>query len=74
MLEQTYEYRLSDLNLTTKTLSLHRDTVVKSDGVEIARSIHSCAFGVGDIEAAKAYLGADDTDPLVIYLTALLAP
>lgn len=57
-----------DINATTKTVSITIVTVVKKDGVEIARSNPlTRAFAPGDIELVKEYIGVSES-PEITYL------
>lgn len=60
----------TDINPITKTISIAKDTIVKKDGIEIARNRHRRAFAPGDIEKVKEYLGID-TSPEIIYLESI---
>ncbi len=68
--EETLGPIISDINTETKTISIAKDTIVKKDGVEIAKQRHRCAFVPGDIEAVKNYLGVNDS-PEINYLNSI---
>lgn len=68
MFEEMTEYKIDNINVTNKTISIARDDVVKKDGVEIARQRHRRAFVPGDIEAVKEYTGFTSDSPEIIYL------
>lgn len=70
MLTETIQYKITDLDLTTKSISIARDTVVMKDGAEIARNRHRCAFVPGDIEAVKEYMGVTESAE-IDYLNAI---
>lgn len=60
-----------DINPITKTVSITIYTVVKKDGVEIARSQpNTRAFAPGDIEQVKAYIGVSES-PEITYLESI---
>ena len=70
MLEEIFEYQL-DVSVSSKTISIAKDTVIKKDGVEIARERHRRAFGPGEIEGVKEYTGWSDKSPEIVYLNSI---
>lgn len=71
MLEERQEIIIDNINVTTKTISIAKDTVVLRDGVEITRDRNRCAFFPGQIAEVKAYMGVDDSAPEIVYLNAI---
>jgi len=67
---ESQETVIDTINTTNKTISVAKDTIVKKDGVEIARNRHRQAFIPGDIEAVKDYLGVEES-PEIDYLNAI---
>lgn len=67
MLTEETVYSLHDMNPQTKTVSVTLVTLVKRDGIEIARSSTTRAFEPGDIEAVKEYIGVSES-PEITYL------
>lgn len=59
-----------DINPQTKTISITAITIVKKDGVEIARASNTRAFQPGDIELVKAYIGVNES-PEITYLESI---
>lgn len=63
-------FNFHDINPETKTVSITRVTIVKKDGIEIARSSNTRAFMPGDIEEVKIYLGVQES-PEITYLESI---
>lgn len=57
----------------TSSFSIHKDSLVLEDGVEIARSRHTCAFLPGQVDELSEYLG-DPNHPLVSYCNIIWTP
>jgi len=70
MLTETIEIILDNINISTKTISIAKDTVISKDGVEISRSRNRRAFVPGDIESVKTYLDATESSE-IDYLNAI---
>lgn len=70
MLEERVEYKIDNIDIANKTISIAKDVVIKKDGSEIARNRHRCSFAPGDIEAVKVYLGVSES-PEINYLNAI---
>lgn len=68
--EQVLTPIFSDINPNDKTVSVAIVTLILKDGVELSRSEHRCAFAPGQIDAVKAYIGADSS-PEIDYLNAI---
>lgn len=71
MFEERQEIIIDNINVSTKTISIAKDSVVLRDGIEIARDRNRCAFHPGQIEEVKIYTGWDDSTPEVIYLNSV---
>lgn len=72
MLSEQTIIQIDNINVTLKTLSIHKILIVLRDGVEISRgNPHSCAFYPGQIEAVKTFTGWDDLTPEIIYLNSI---
>lgn len=71
MLEERIELIIDNINVTNKTISIARDSVVYNNGVEIARNRHRQAFVPGQIEDVKQYTGWGDSEPSIIYLNSM---
>jgi len=59
-----------EVNLLNKTVSIALNTIIKENGIEISQSRHRCAFGPGDIEQVKEYIGSTE-GPEIDYLNAI---
>ena len=70
MYTEHVEIIIDNINMTSKTISVAKDTIIKKDGVEVGKQRHRCAFVPGDIEAVKTYIGATDS-PEIDYLNAI---
>jgi hypothetical protein len=70
MLTQESIYSFHDMNPVNKTVSITKVTIVKNDGIEIARSSNTRAFQPGDIEAVKEYIGVSES-PEITYLESI---
>ena len=70
MLTEETIYSLHDINPQTKTISITLVTIVKRNGIEIARSSNTRAFQPGDIEEVKSYIGVTDS-PEITYLKSM---
>ena len=68
--EQVLNPIFSDINPNNKTVSVAMVTLILKDGIEVSRSEHRCAFVPGQIDAVKAYIGADSS-PEIDYLKAI---
>lgn len=71
MLEQRIEFLIDNINVTNKTISIAKDTVIYNDNVEIARTRHRQAFYPGQIEDVKLYMDLDNSAPEIIYLNSV---
>lgn len=70
MLTEESIFSLHDINPQHKTISITVVTIVKRDGIEIARSSNTRAFQPGDIEAVKEYIGVTES-PEITYLQSI---
>lgn len=68
--EQILSPIFSDINPNNKTVSVAIVTAILKDGVEISRSEHRRAFGPGQIEDVKDYIGVNSS-PEIDYLNAI---
>ena len=68
--EEILQPIITDINPNNKTISIAMDTIIKKDGVIVARSRNRRAFVPGDIQAVKEYIGVIDS-PEITYLNAL---
>lgn len=67
MLTQEFIFSFHDMNPQYKTISISKLTIIKNDGIEIARSSDTRAFQPGDIALVKEYIGVDES-PEITYL------
>lgn len=67
MLSEESTHSFHDMNPITKTVSITVVTIIKKDGVEIARSNNTRAFAPGQIEDVKSHLGVSES-PEISYL------
>lgn len=70
MLTEETIHSFHDMNPQTKTISVTLVTIVKRDGIEIARSSNTRAFQPGDIEEVKSYIGVTES-PEITYLESI---
>lgn len=70
MLTEESFYSIHDVNPQNKTISITIHTIVRRDGIEIARSSNTRAFQPGDIEAVKEYIGVTES-PEITYLESI---
>lgn len=61
---------ITDINPNNYTISIAKDTIIKKDGLEIARSRNRCAFYPGDIEKIKIFIDSENS-PEITYLQSL---
>lgn len=73
MLEEEIQVWIDTIHMTNKTISICIQTIIKRDGVEIARDNHRTAYGPGDIEAVKVCLGVQES-PEITYLNTIWTP
>ena len=73
MLTENTFITIDNIDVTNKTISLVKDTVVYRDGIEIARERHRCAYAPGDIEELKVALGTTKS-PEIDYLKGVWTP
>ena len=73
MLTQEKYILLSDLNTTSKAISVHIKTVVKDGDKEVANNLETRAFAPGEIEDVKSFTGVDYS-PEIDYLNAIWTP
>jgi hypothetical protein len=60
----------TDINPNNKTVSIAIETVIKKDGIQIAKSRERRAFVPGQIEDVKKYIGQTQS-PEISYLDSL---
>lgn len=70
MLQQQIQYTIDNINLTTKTISIAKDTKILDGSVEIASNRERKSFVPGQIEDVKSYLG-ESSGPEIDYLNAV---
>lgn len=74
MLEKKSIFKINNLNLDLKTLSISRYDVIMEDGVEISASNpHTQGFSPGEIEDIKSFIGVTDS-PEITYLESIWTP
>lgn len=68
--EEILQPILTDIDPNTKTISVAIDSVLRRDGVIVARSRDRRAFTPGQIQDVRAYIGVDES-PEIDYLNAI---
>lgn len=70
MLTEDIKIIIDTINVTNKTISIAKDTIIKKDGIIIAKSRHRQAFAPGEIDKVKEYIGINES-PEIDYLNAI---
>lgn len=68
--EESYEIIIDNINIINKTISIAKDTIIKKDGIEVAKKRNRRSFVPGDIEAVKSYMEMTE-GPEIDYLNAI---